>query len=398
MEENKKEIKHSERAHALLSPSACDRWMNCTMSVPLSENYPETSSTFAEEGTRAHELCEWHLREKLREGLNSEPVPAKPEADDEEMERYAEDYAIYVLEQRKTGSDIVMIEQRVHLRRDLLDVNLSEFCFGTADCLIVSSDRSTLHVIDYKYGKGVEVSAVENPQLMLYALMTLSEMHSNVWEAVNTIYLHIYQPRIGNISKWEVSKDDIYRWSSQNLTPALVKIISKNYSLHSGDHCRWCRHKVNCKQYAMTYFDPIVEEMRLDWASIPKERIPFILECKADVVKWLNELSDKVTEEILNGARYDGFKVVEGRSVRSISDENGAVNYLRSQGYDASQIFKPLELKNITALTKLMGKKAFEEGMSPFLEKPQGKPTLVPITDKRPDFQSEERDLSLFNN
>lgn len=387
----KGKIEHSERSHALLSPSAGGRWIRCTNSVPLSLNYPDTSSQFADEGTRAHELAEYETRKLLGMSLPTEVPPA----DDEDMQQHALDYAMYIKEQITNEGDYVDLERKVYLNEIYKDESLRSMCYGTADCLVIGKDR-TLHIIDYKYGQGVEVSAVRNYQLMLYAAMTMTSLNNEVARKIRKVKLHIYQPRIGNISVWELTLRELNVWYLEVVRPAIISILEKNYYTQAGDHCRWCKHRPKCYMYAMTYVDQIEEDLRLERWSISRERIAEILKVKDDVVKWLNELSDTVTNEILSGEVYDGFKVVEGRSIRKITDEEGAVTYLRSEGYKEQDIFKPLELNNITTLQKLMGKKAFDEQLSRFITKPKGKPTLVTSDDKRPDYVQEDQELALF--
>lgn len=386
-----KEINHSERAHALLSPSASSRWLKCTMSIPLSENYPDTTSQFAEEGTQAHELAEWEARTLLELPTEGD----KPQAADEDMARHAKDYALYIKEQLTSEWDKVYLEERLHLKTTLGTTPMKGLCFGTADCVIVGAD-GIIHIIDFKYGKGVEVSAEHNAQMMMYATMALSMFSRDFAEQVSGFKLHIYQPRIGNISTWQISKDELQMWYALSVLPAITSILRQDYYAQAGDHCRWCKHRTSCAVYAQTYYDPVVQAMRLERWSMSKDKIAEVLSAKDDLIKWLGELSDKVLSDILSGDSYKGYKVVEGRSIRTITDKEGAIAYLRSAGYKEADIFKPLELQNLTALQKLMGKKAFDEEMAAFVTKPKGKPTLVTSDDKRPDYVDETEELAIF--
>ena len=393
MEETTNKINHAERDHALLSPSASARWIKCTMSVPLNEQYPDTTSEFAEEGTTAHEVAEYEV-EKLFGITRTEEAP---EPLDEDMARHAVDYANYIHELTTSADDTILVEQKVKLFATIDQTALSTLCFGTADCLLLTDEDTTLHVVDYKYGKGVEVSAVMNPQLMLYAIMALSTIGKARQVTVENIHLHIYQPRIGNISTWSLTKRELMDFYIDAVAVAIQSILNEDYYMQAGDHCRWCKHRPSCKMYKLTYFDTVLAEMRMESNSLTKTEIGEVLKVKDDLVKWLTDLQDKVTNDILAGEVYDGFRVVEGRSIRQIIDKEGATLYLRSQGYKEQEIFKPLELQNITALTKLMGKKAFDTEMAKFINKPQGKPTLVPADDKRPDFVDEAKSLEAFN-
>lgn len=366
------------------------------MSVPLQELYEDTTSEFAAEGTMAHELAEYYLLDYLGLPIPSEkPTSDNPDFDLLEMERHAEDYASYVCEQRTGSSDLVGVEKRVILNGVVDGVQLGGLCFGTADCILLSDEGRTLHIIDYKYGRGVEVDAKANSQLMIYAICALSSAISmELAHKVQFVKLHIYQPRIGNVSSWETSKTELLNWYQEVVTPAISGVLNKQYTTVAGDHCRWCRHLDKCKVYAATFVDPIENEMRLEATTLTKERIGEILAVKDDVIKWLNALSDRVLTDMLNGDDLPGYKVVEGRSVRKITDSEGAIAYLRSKGYKEVDIFKPLELQNLTTIQKLVGKKVFDTEMSQFVTKPQGKPTLASLDDKRPVYVSEQDQLN----
>lgn len=373
------------------------------MSIPLSQMYKqseELTSVYAEEGTQAHELAEWYLRKALNFPLEgSKPEPNGNKYDVEEMEQHAQGYANYVKSltegKGKVAGDV---EARLYLDKVIDNTSVRSLCNGTADCLLFTDEGKEMHVIDFKYGKGVEVSADNNTQLMIYALCALSSYSPKLTGSVKNITLHIYQPRISNVSSWETTRANIDAWYDVEVKQAIRGILDEQYTQEAGDHCRWCPHRPNCKIFAVSYFEPALQAMRMESASLTKEQIEQVLAVKDELVKWLNELSDKVLSDILAGDTYEGYKVVEGRSNRVIVDKEGAIAYLRAEGYKEQDIFKPLELQTLTNLQKLVGKKKFDTEMAPYIEKPQGRATLATADDKRPDFvmKQEAQDLTLF--
>lgn len=359
-------------SHALLSASASHRWLNCPPSARLCENYEDKGSDYAAEGTDAHSLCEYRL--KLALNIPSEdPIP-NLRWYSEEMEECADGYVSYVLEQveaaRQLCSDpIVLIEQRVDFSRWVKDG------FGTADNIIISDGK--LKICDYKHGRGIEVSAVENPQMMCYALGAL-ELFDCIYD-INTVSMTIYQPRRDNVSTYEMSKEDLYRWADEVLKPAADLAFAGEGKFLCGEWCGFCKAKSECRARA-------AENMKLakyDFKQPPlltDAEIEDILAHVDELVSWASDIKEYALKQAISGKNWAGWKLVEGRSNRKYTNEAAVAKTVENAGLD------PYEKKvlGVTAMQKLLGKARFDELLSPYIEKPQGKPTLVPESDKRP--------------
>lgn len=359
-------------SHALLSASASHRWLKCPPSARLCENYEDKGSDFAAEGTDAHSLCEYHL--KLALNIPSEdPIP-NLRWYSEEMEECADGYVSYVLEQveaaRQLCSDpIVLIEQRVDFSRWVKDG------FGTADNIIIADGK--LKICDYKHGRGIEVSAVENSQMMCYALGAL-ELFDCIYD-INTVSMTIYQPRRDNVSTYEMSKEDLYRWADEVLKPAADLAFAGEGNFLCGEWCGFCKAKSECRARA-------AENMKLakyDFKQPPlltDAEIEDILAHVDNLVSWASDIKEYALKQAISGKNWAGWKLVEGRSNRKYTNEDAVAKAVENAGLD------PYEKKvlGVTAMQKLLGKARFDELLSPYIEKPQGKPTLVPEIDKRP--------------
>ncbi|WP_278833501.1 DUF2800 domain-containing protein [Porphyromonas cangingivalis] len=368
------EVNHASRAHALLSPSSSHRWLACTPSARLEDRYENATSEAAEEGTTAHEACEHLLRGTMTvEDLYDDPKYTS------DMVSHAEEYAAYIKEIANgisTGADIY-VESKIDLTAYVPD------CFGHADAAVVGN--GILHVIDYKYGKGVRVEAKDNSQMRLYALGVLrwAEM---IYDDLEAIRMTIYQPRISNISTTEVSRDELLRWAEETLKPLAQKAYAGEGDLNEGSHCRFCKHFSLCKAQ-LSAFEEITEHEGADPSTLTKEEIESILSRCDDSIKWLESVYEYAQAKAVSGEmKYSGFKVVEGRSVRKFTDYEKVADKLRSEGYNDDQIYtkKPLGLGDMEKLLK--GKKRFEELLGQLVEKPLGKPTLVPESDKRQEY------------
>ncbi|MFR5901433.1 MAG: DUF2800 domain-containing protein, partial [Neglectibacter timonensis] len=229
--------------HALLSASSSHRWLNCPPSARLCEKYEDTGSEYAQEGTDAHSLCEYKLKQAL--GMDAADPTENLSFYNEEMEQCALDYAAYVLElveeAKKTCKDpVVLIEQRLDFSSFVKDG------FGTGDCVIIAD--GTLDIVDYKHGKGVEVSAVENPQMMLYALGAL-ELFDGIYD-IDTVRMTIFQPRRENVSVCVMAKDDLLQWACNDLTYKAKLAYEGGGEFACGDWCRFCKAKAVCRKRA----------------------------------------------------------------------------------------------------------------------------------------------------
>lgn len=361
--------------HALLSASSSHRWLACPPSARLSEQYEDKASEYAQEGTDAHSLCEYKLRKAL--GMEAADPTENLGFYNEEMERCAEDYASYVLELlgevRQTCKDpVVLIEQRLDYSRFV------ESGFGTGDCVVIAD--GTLYVIDYKHGKGVEVSAQGNPQMMCYALGAL-ELFDGIYD-IDSVCMTIYQPRRENISVFTMGKGELYAWAEAVLAPTAKLAYAGEGEFRAGEHCRFCKAKAVCRKRA----EYNLELARYDFempASLDETEIAAILDRADELASWAADVKEYALQQALSGTEYPGYKVVEGRSNRRYINEDAVAATVSKAGYDPYAH----KVLGLTEMQKLLGKKRFDELLGSLIEKPQGKPTLVPSSDKRPEYR-----------
>lgn len=376
--------------HALLSPSAASRWIQCPRSLRLSEGMDRKTSDAADEGTLAHALGELLIRLKSKDITKAKfDVEFKKITADKwynkTMLEYCEDYASYIMEcfaaATKTTKDaILLLEQEIDLRA----VYAVEDGFGTADAVIIAN--KTLYLRDLKYGKGVLVNAVDNTQLKIYALGVLEE-YAHVY-GIETVVVGIYQPRMDNISEWEVSVEDLYAWRDSVLRPKAQLAFAGMGELVAGDHCKFCPLKATCVQHAAFQMEIAKHDFEVP-AKLTPEAIAEILTKVGPFKSWLSELEDYAQQEALKGNFPPGFKLVEGRSNRVISNETGLVKKLVSMGLKKKDMYVT-SLLALGKLENLVGKQAFNESCKEFVTKPKGAPTLVPVSDKRPAIGSAE--------
>lgn len=354
-------------AHALLSPSAAQRWMNCPPSACLEREFPSSSSEAAAEGTAAHALCEHKLRKFLK--LRSK----RPHSDfeDDEMDRCSDEYVSFVREQMgEVSSPMVLVEQRLDLTRYVPEA------FGTADCIVAGGDM--LHVIDFKYGMGVLVEEEHNPQMMLYALGAL-DLLDGIYD-IQTISMSIFQPRRKNVCTWSLTKEDLIHWARGDLVEKARLAYAGEGEFCAGEWCTFCRAAVRCRARAEEKLRLAREEFSLP-PLITDEEIEEVLGEIPDLIKWANGILVYATDAAVNhGKAWKGFKVVEGRSVRKYKDEDAVAREAKAAGY--TDIFDK-KLIPLTQMEKLMGKEMFAKMLGGLIEKPPGKPTLVPLSDKR---------------
>lgn len=364
--------------HAVLSASSSNRWIHCTPSARLEERVPEQASIYAAEGTVAHAKAE----QKLRNWKEGHPR-RKVKCDDGEMDEATTAYRDYVIEvfneeKKKCEGAELYIEVQLDLTPWIPDG------FGTADAVIVSDN--TLHVIDLKYGKGVPVYAPHNTQLMLYGAGALNqfEMYFDFQE----IKLHIFQPRLDHVSTYEMYVDDLATWLAMVVKPSADMAWKGEGKQKPGEWCRFCKVKGNCKARALQIKQMNEKYKQLDAMLLTDEEVSQILPMLPDIKAWTKDIEEFALSQALSGTHYDGYKVVEGVSRRKIVDQEMVMSVLDQEGYSKEAYMKAPELKTITALEKLVGKKHFTEITEGCIEKPQGKPVLVPVTDKRPEWQS----------
>lgn len=371
--------------HALLSASASHRWLNCPPSVRLSEGIPDKGSEYAQEGTDAHSLCEYRLKKLL--GMEAVDPTEHLDWYNGEMEECAENYASYVLEllekAKETCADpVVLVEQRVDFSRFV------ENGFGTADCIIISD--GAMNIVDYKHGKGVEVSAEGNPQMMLYALGAL-EIFDGIYD-IDEVQMTIFQPRIGNISVSGMSKDALLEWANGELTEKAALAYEGGGEFACGDWCRFCKAKAVCRKRA----EENLKMAQYDFApadTLDETEIAAILDRVDELAAWVTDVKDYALSQALQGIRYPGYKVVEGRSARKYTNEDAVAQVVSGAGYDPYTH----KILGLTEMQKLLGKQKFNELLAAFIVKPQGKPVLVPDTDKRPIMNTAKDDFKEEN-
>jgi len=379
--------------HALLSPSGASRWMACTPSARLEESFKDSGSSYAAEGTLAHELAEVLCRHMDKQISVDEMVSrvdeiGKSEYFDADMWEYLTAYVGYVQEclteaRAATPDAILDIESRLDLHEWIPDG------FGTADVVIVSD--GLLHVVDLKYGKGVPVTADNNMQLMIYGLGALDK-YDYLFD-LHTVRLTIYQPRLDVISTWEISAADLRQWAETELKEKARLAFEGSGAYAADDHCRFCKAKASCRARAE-------ENLRLarydfkDGPLLTNVEIADILRVAENLKDWADDVSAYALQQALSGEKYDGFKLVEGRSNRTFTDEAAAKTVLESI-YSPEHIYTT-KLKGITDLEKLMGKKTFTEILGKFVVKPTGKPTLVSVMDKRPEWTNNSSAIADF--
>lgn len=369
------------KGHAVLSASSSERWLHCPPSARLCESYEDKGSDYAAEGTDAHELCEYKLRKAL--GMEALDPTENLTWFNEEMSDCANGYAAYVLEHveaaKKTCADpVVLIEQRVDFSRWV------ESGYGTADCIIIADGN--LQVIDYKHGLGVLVSAEGNPQMQCYALGAL-ELFDDIYD-IDSVRMTIYQPRRDNVSTYEISKDELYRWADEVLKPTADLAFAGDGNFLCGEWCGFCKAKHDCRARA----DANMELARYDFKLPPlltDEEVEEILSRVDDLVAWATDIKDYALQQAISGKEWNGWKLVEGRSNRKYTNETAVAGAVTDAGFD------PYERKvlGVTAMQKLLGKSRLEELLAAYIEKPQGKPTLVPESDKRPAMNTAKNDF-----
>ncbi len=359
--------------HAVLSASSSHRWLNCSPSARLEQEFEDRETEAAAEGTAAHALCEHKLRRALKLQSRRKPISRY---DSDEMDMHTDGYVQFVLEtlaevRRHCDDPLINIEQRLDFSCYVPDG------FGTGDCIIIGD--KIIHIIDFKYGQGVLVEAEHNPQMMLYALGAL-RLFDSLYD-IEEVAMTIYQPRRENISTWTIPVSELKAWAENELVPKARLAYEGKGEYRPGPWCTFCKAAVKCRARAE-------EKLRLaqyEFAKPPlltDTEIEDILGKLDDLTRWAEEIKTYAQDAALNhGKQWHGYKVVEGRSVRKYSNEDAVVEAANAAGYH--DIFRKTLLP-ITEMEKLMGKQEFQSILGGLIIKPAGKPTLVPASDKRP--------------
>ncbi len=372
---SKKEGNEKQMSHAILSASGSHRWLHCTPSALLELEFENQTSVAAEEGTAAHNLCEHKLKRALKK-RSRRPTSIY---DSDEMEECTDAYVEYILEQldvvkHHCMDPLVLIEQRLDFSQYVPEG------FGTGDCLIIADE--ILHIIDFKYGQGVMVDAVENSQMKLYALGALSTY--DVLYDIKEVAMTIFQPRRENISTWTIATELLKAWAEQELKPKAELAIKGEGEYCSGEWCQFCRASIRCRARAEANLELAQMEFKRP-PLLQDQEIEAILSKLAELTKWSNAILTYASDAAIHhGKEWSGFKVVEGRSNRKYASEEKVAEAAKEHGY--TDIYKK-SLISLTELEKLMGKKEFQEVIGSLVVKPPGKLTLVPSSDKRQAVQ-----------
>lgn len=372
---------HAERAHALLSASGAHRWLVCTPSAKLEEGFPDTTSEAAREGTLAHELAELKARHyfytpdfgKKKYTTRANKLK-KEDLWKDEMERYTDEYLDYlkVTALNLNTAPYVAIEQKLDLG------NWIPEGFGTADCVMVYGN--TVHVFDFKYGKGVQVDAEQNPQMLLYALGAYAAY--KMLYPIEQICMTIVQPRIDHVSEWTCTLEELLSFGEKVKERAALAIEGKGEYHPDEKACRFCRAKAQCRARSDFNVKKAFNIGEMPPLISAEEAGKRLLELQ-DIVKYQKDLQEWALSECLAGKDVPGWKAVEGRSVRDWSDMDAAFDKLIKSEMTMEEMLyekKPLTLAQVE---KLIGKKDFQDAVGEFVVKKSGKPALVKESDKR---------------
>lgn len=382
--------KHADRIHAYLSASSAYRWLNCPPIISLERSASPTaaSSGYAEEGTAAHELSELRLRYELGRIKKATYNKALAKFKDtstyysEEMERYVEQYCEMVMERVNSYDNAeVALESRV---------DFSEWVpegFGTADVIITADD--TIEVIDLKYGQGVKVSAYQNPQMMLYALGAY-HLYDQLFD-FKKVRMTIVQPRIDNLSTFQLTVEELLYWADNYVAPRAVQAYDGIGEWNvTEDAMKFSAVRSALVPRAAKYWE-LIEACAFEAPTLMDEgTLALVLRNASDIKGWIKDVEAYALTHLLKGGHIPGFKAVEGRGKRQISDTALAVEQLSELGLSEADIFKPQELKTLTELEKMVGKKQFAEISAVFITTVSGNPTIAPENDKRPAIGSLE--------
>lgn len=370
---------HTNRSHAVLSASSSARWLACPPSAQLCATLPDTVTDYAREGTCAHELAEYKVQRLL--GNPASNPTENLDFYDAEMEDCTDSYAQYIAEQLSTLQEpMVLVEQRLDFSRYVPDG------FGTGDCVIVA--ENVLTVIDFKYGKGVAVSADHNSQMMLYALGAL-ELFDALYDIVE-VRMVIFQPRIQNLSECTLPLSELLHWAETELKPKAALAARGGGDFCAGEHCRFCKVKATCRKRA----EYNLQLAKYDFAMPDKltdTEIETILATADQLTAWVADVKEYALRQALSGKQWHGYKVVAGKSNRKYTNPAAVAEAVQAYGKNP---YKEPELLGVTAMEQLLGRTQFEALLGSLTEKPQGKPTLVPYSDKRPAWSTAQEDFN----
>lgn len=368
---------HAERDHALLSASSAHRWLACPPSAIANEAYPNQDTEFTREGTLAHEVAEWIASGLVQDREKRVGLIADREGVTREMIECAQGYRDYIEELKKSEEALVLLEQKV---------DYSPWApegFGTCDCILIQDD--VLTIIDYKYGQGVAVSAVDNPQMKLYALGAFNDF--GIALDVTKVEMHIYQPRINNVSVDSLTVDELMEWAEKTVKPIAQKAHKGKGTYNPGEHCRFCQHGGKCRaltKLCTEYVD--THGLRVSVPVLAPHEVAEVLKMEPLISLWLKKVKDQALTSLMNGEEVPGYKLVEGKlGNRKWSDELKVAEALKAAGYSLEDITET-KLLSPAGMDKAVGKKKVAELLEGLIDRAPGAPTIAPESDKRPVY------------
>lgn len=381
--------------HAKLSASSSKKWLNCPLSVTLEGYFENEESTYAKEVTIAHELVELKLNAELGRVSRSDYILKKDiilkdfdKEDEKEIENYTNDYIEFVME--RYNKALSNCEETEILIEEKLDYSkYARNAFGTGD--VVICDFENIEIIDLKYGKGVKVDAFENSQLMLYGLGAL-EIYGDLFDIKN-VSMTIFQPRLDNISTYNISAEDLLKWGKDVVYDKAEKAFNGTGECSYGSYCDegFCKARPLCKTYTK-HHTQVAKYKGVHPSLLTDEELVDIYDLALSYDKWVKSIKSYILQEMLNGKKLSGLKLVEGRSVRTFTDEKSIIKALKDKGYKKSDYIVE-KIISITDAEKLLGKAEFEQVLGSFVIKPPGAPTVAKVEDKRPEYNSAELDF-----
>ena len=367
-------------SHAILSPSSAKRWINCPPSAQINAEAPQTDTVYTREGTLAHAVAELKARKHFLTGIGPKKYAVQlgrfraDELWQDEMDGYTDDYLDALKDIAADYADPPHVALEVQ-------VDFSQYVpegYGTADCLMIGG--GVLNVIDFKYGKGIEVEAENNPQMMLYALGALLG-YEPIYD-ISEVRMTIVQPRIKREpDSWTMTADDLLAWARSVVEPAAKLAAAGEGEYQEGEWCRFCAIRGSCRARA----EANLATARMDFAMPPQltdDEVAEALTLGQRLKSWLSDLEEYALHACLDGRELPGWKAVEGRSVRAWIDVDSALDAARLAGVPEEMLYerKPVTL---AALERIMGKKEFQKALGAFVTVPPGKPALVKADDKR---------------
>ena len=384
------EVDHAHRAHAMLSASSAHRWLACPPSVRLSEQFSDQPTVYAEEGTFLHELCELKLHRYLGDIAPDVLEAQFQEHKDndfysDEAESVTDEYVQFCIEiieavKASCPDPLILVEHRLDYSEIVPDG------FGTGDLLIVGD--GVLEIIDFKGGRGVRVDADHNPQLMLYALAGLLEF--DALYDIHTVRMSIVQPRLNNTSSFEITPEALLRWAKTEVAPTARLAVEGKGEFKAGEHCRFCKARHICRKRS-EYFMELAKRDFKEADLLTDEEIADILPVAQNLAKWVEDLLAYATAQAENGKTWPGYKLVAGVTKRKYTNDADVIRACTEAGF--TNIYKTT-LLGISDLEKAIGKKAFNDVVSPYVFKPEGKPELAPLSDRRKPLSSAEADFA----